>query len=397
MSDLRKQPTSLDQQIVNLLELASSDVKAGRNDEAISLYNSVLGLNPQLAHAWFLKGVAVFKSSTLGNCRFLESKPYFEKALSISDTEETRMAISETIASLAIDYFPAYEQFFKDHFKAPSSVESLFSTYNEFDQMIYWATEICPSNHRAFETGWDLCRQIIEMPKKYVNDQKWSAFGAEMGGEGTGEYGNGGSAKIDRERATAVKNKLETYSKRVLKNAKKYEKGIKGIPELKKLIKHFDQLIGSKPKVSSEGKNYPDWNMEQTKENNYMAIAGGVFEALFIYNWYDNNWEITFWSLLWFGIGLYLLSRPFLNKPTQEKYNLQQGELSKWVTTSHEYIHKTKLTSTILNKLGASSKGIYKSYYYFNSLDKAEGPSVMVKKIKEAFFDSNAQYKFEPV
>ena len=86
---------------------------------------------------------------------------------------------------------------------------------------LLWATKISPKNTSAYETGWNLARQIIEMPKKYVNDKKWSAFGAEMAGKLTGNYGNEVSAKIDREIATQVKNKLESYSVKVKSNAKK--------------------------------------------------------------------------------------------------------------------------------------------------------------------------------
>ena len=75
----------------------------------------------------------------------------------------------------------------------------------------------------------------VEMPKKYVNDQRWGALGAELAGKVTKNYGTEISGKIDREIATEVKNKIERYTKTIITNAHKYEHGIKGIPELKKL------------------------------------------------------------------------------------------------------------------------------------------------------------------
>lgn len=381
-------------QIKNFSELALTEMKARRFKEAINFYNNILGLDPNHAYAWFHKGIAVFESSTLGNCRFKESKTYFEKAITLSDNKETRKVISEKIIELAKKYFPAYENFFKDHFKAPSSVDSLFSTYTEFDHMIHWATIISPNNTSAYETGWNLARQIIEMPKKYVNDKRWSAFGAEMAGKLTGNYGNEVSAKIDREIATQVKNKLESYSSKVKSNAKKYEKGIKGVSELKKLIKHYDLLVVAKPKVSSEGKSFDVWVKDEKSDNKIMAIVGVAFEGLFIYNLSDNNGDITFWSVVWFLIGLALVLSPFYNKPTEEKYAKQQGELSGWIKKTHTYIQKNKINSDYLKKLGTASKNIYMSYYYFNS-EKSETPTTMINEIKKHFFQKSSAYKLK--
>lgn len=392
MSDISKLPENIDAQVANLLELAEADMKAGRHEEAISFYNNILGLDPKLAYVWYQKGMAVFKTSTLGNCRFLESKTYFEKAINLSDNDETRMAVSETIVDLAKSYFPSYEKFFMDHFKAPSSVVSLFNAYNEFDSMIYWATEICPSNHNAFVTGWDLCREIIEMPKKYVNNQRWSAAGAEIAGKITGNYGDEVSAKIDRERATEVKNNLERYSAIVLKNAKKYEKGIQGIPELKQLLKHYNSLVASKPDVSSEGKTFEVWEADEKSSNKMLAIVGGIFGILFIYNWWANGMNI--WTIIWGVIGAYGGSRPIFNVPTQEKYDKQQGDLSNWIKKSHDYINTNDVTAEELTKLSKASKNIYKSYYYFNG--GSGEPSVMSKQIQETFLKANATYKVQP-
>jgi len=392
--DILKIPNNKDPKIKNFSELAHAEMEARRFEEAINFYDNILGLDSNIAYAWFQKGIAVFESSTLGNCRFLESKTYFEKAITLSDNEETRKIISEKIIELAKTYFPAYENFFKDHFKAPSSVDSLFKTYSEFDQMIYWSTEIYPNNISAYETGWNLARQIIEMPKQYVFDKKWSAFGSEMAGKLTGNYGNEVSSKIDREIATQVQNKLESYSLKVRNNAKKYEKGIKGLPELKKLIKHYDSLVITKPKVSSEGKSFDVWVKDEKSSNKIMAIIGVAFEVLFIYNLSDNKGEITFWSVFWLLIGIALFLSPFYNKPTKEKFEKQQGKILEWVKNAHAHIHKNNINSSYLKKLGSESKNIYQSYYYFNS-EKSEAPATMIIEINKLFFDKSSAYKFE--
>ena len=380
-----------DNQILNFIQLAEAEMNAGRYNEAINFYNNILGMNPNLANIWFDKGIAVFKSSTLGNCRFNESKSFFEKAINISNDPSVNLIISETIIDLATTYFPAYENFFKEHYMAPSSVDSLFNTYIEFDKMIFWATEICTENTLAYETGYNLCRQITEMPRKYVDQKRWASAGTEIAGKIMNNYGKEVSAKIDREIATEVKNKIERYSKIIISSAHKYEKGIGGIAELKQLIEHY-KIVTSKPNVSSEGKTFDDWVKSQKSTNTIGLIFGIVLVCIGIYNLSDNYWDITFWSVVWLAAGVLFLFMPKWNAPTMEKYSKQQGDLSAWLNKSHKYLLRNNITIELLNNLKSQSKNIYQSYYYFNSGIK-EDPSNIVSKINDLFLKENATYK----
>lgn len=384
-----------DNQILNLIQLAEAEMNASRYNEAINFYNSILGINPNLPNIWFDKAIAVFKSSTLGNCKFQESKSFFEKAMNLSNDLSVNRIISETIIDLATTYFPAYENFFKEHYKAPSSVDSLFNTYIEFDKMIFWATEICAENTLAYETGYNLCRQITEMPLRYVDEKRWAAAGNQIAGQivskVTNNYRTEVSAKIEREIATEVKNKIEKYSKIVISSAHKYEKGIEGIPELKQLIEHY-KIVTNKPNVSSEGKTFDDWVKSEKSMNTLGLLFGIILACIGIYNLLDNNWDVTFWSVVWLAAGVFFLFTPKWNAPTLEKYSKQQGELSAWLTKSHEYLLKNNITIELLNNLKSQSKNIYQSYYYFNSGIK-EDPSNIVNKINDLFLKENAAYK----
>jgi len=380
-----------DNQVLNLIQLAEAEMNAGRHNEAIIFYNNILGINPNLPSIWFDKAIAVFKSSTLGNCKFQESKSFFEKAINISNDPSVNRIISETIIDLATTYFPAYENFFKEHYMAPSSVDSLFNTYIEFDKMIFWATEICTENNLAYETGYNLCRKITEMPKRYVDQKRWAAAGTEIAGKIMNNYGKEVSAKIDREIATEVKNKIEKYSKIIISSAHKYEKGIGGIAELKQLIEHY-KIVTSKPNVSSEGKTFDDWVKSEKSTNTKLLIFGIVLVCLGIYNLSDNRWDVTFWSVVWLAAGVLFLFAPKLNAPTLEKYSKEQGDLSAWLTKSHEYLLRNNITIELLNNLKSQSKNIYQSYYYFNSGIK-EDPSNIVSKINDLFIKENATYK----
>ena len=57
------------------------------------------------------------------------------------------------------------------------------------------------------QTGYNLCRKILEMPKKYVNDKVWGALGKELAGKITKNYSNELDGKINKQLAQETKRK----------------------------------------------------------------------------------------------------------------------------------------------------------------------------------------------
>lgn len=385
----------MDDKVNNILELANSEMNAKRFNEAISFYDKVLEIDTNMENIWYLKAIAVFKSSTLGNCRFIESKSFFEKSIDVSaDKTKSKKAISENIVNLSLIYFPSYEEFFKDHFMAPSSVDSLLNAYLEFDTMLFWATELDPENQLAFETGYNLCRKILELPKKYVNDKVWGALGKELAGKITKNYSTEIDGKIDKQLAQETKRKLERFESLLLPRGRKYESGIAGIPELKLLIKHNSILL-EKPKLSSEGKTFDEWEANQKHNNKVSLIIGILLFGLALYNYKDNYSDFTFWTFVWIVGGIILVLAPVYNKPTIAKYNKQQNDLGKWISKAHEYIKNNSITIDLLKSLVNKSENIFNSYIYFNKEQSNQTPKSILEEFNKQFFLPDSPYKID--
>lgn len=383
----------MDDKITNIIELANSEMNAKRYNEAINFYDKVLEINTNLENVWYLKALAVFKSSTLGNCRFIESKSFFEKAIDVSlDKTNTKNLISENIVTLSLTYFPSYEEFFKDHFMAPSSVDSLLNAYIEFDTMLFWATELDPENKLAFQTGYNLCRQIIEMPKKYVNEKAWGALGKELAGKITKNYSTELDGKINKQLAQETKRKLENFESLLIPRGKKYETGIDGIPELKLLLSHNSILI-EKPKLSSEGKTFEVWKTKQRNNNKISFIIGIAVFGLAFYNFKNNYFEFTFWTYIWILGGIILVLAPIYNKPTLVKYNKQQNDLGDWINKAHAYIIDNSISPNLLKMLVSKSENIFNSYLFFNKQQSNQTPKSILEEFNKQFFLSDSPYK----
>lgn len=80
--------------IGNYLEMAKTAYEAGNNAEAEEYCNRVIEISPQNIEAWYLKGKAVSKSSTLANPRISEGLTSILKAIS-GTPEEDRPALIE--------------------------------------------------------------------------------------------------------------------------------------------------------------------------------------------------------------------------------------------------------------------------------------------------------------
>lgn len=88
------------QQVDNLLVLASTAYDADNNKEAEAYCNRVIELDAMCYKAWFLKGRAIGWSSTLDNNRFEEAAHSFSKAIEFAPEDE-----KEDLKEHALDEF----------------------------------------------------------------------------------------------------------------------------------------------------------------------------------------------------------------------------------------------------------------------------------------------------
>ena len=88
------------QQIDNLLVLATTAYEAQNNQEAENYCNKAIELDATNYRAWLLKGKAVGWSSTLGNNRIQEAAHSFSKAIDFAPTDETDNVKAEAVEEL---------------------------------------------------------------------------------------------------------------------------------------------------------------------------------------------------------------------------------------------------------------------------------------------------------
>lgn len=384
----------IDQKYLDLVEKINDEINVKNYSKAINYCDSILNTVPNFAIFWYLKAIAVFNSSTIENSRFLESKILFEKALSLLSDSKDSQFIGLKINELSVKYLDQFESYFKKNYLELSCIDIYSSAYEEFDTVINWAVQISPDNKNLLVLGYNMCRKITQIPIKYfslIDEIKWKGIGTQLASKLTKDSSQAAQGKNDQDIATEIKNKIKTKVNGLKIFAKKYEKDLPGLSELKHLLKH-NQLVEKKPKISSEGKTFDEWVESENKKNKIGLLIGLAIGLVGLYNYYDNYWYLTTWTFIWFGLGFLFLLMPIWNKPTDKKYIKQQGELSQWLTDSHNYLRKTKLSITQLNELKSKSSLIYESYFYFNS-GKIIDPSKIVNDLGSLFFNNSAPYK----
>ncbi len=86
--------------IPNLLGMARTAVEAGNDEEAIAYFNRVLEADPTVSEAWWGKGLAVARQSSLTNVRLRETAVAFGHAIGTTPDAEKPAVASRAAAEL---------------------------------------------------------------------------------------------------------------------------------------------------------------------------------------------------------------------------------------------------------------------------------------------------------
>lgn len=87
--------------IPNLLGMARTAVEAGNDEEAVAYFNRVLEADPTVSEAWFGKGLAVARMSSLNNIRLRETAVAFGHAIGSTPDAEKSAIVAQAADELA--------------------------------------------------------------------------------------------------------------------------------------------------------------------------------------------------------------------------------------------------------------------------------------------------------
>jgi tetratricopeptide (TPR) repeat protein len=154
-----------DGNLINLLGMAKTAAIGGNQQEALTYFNRVLELDPNLSEAWLGKGRAAVWQSTIANIRTGEAIIAFNHAIATS-SDETKFAVTTEAVEEINKVVVALYGISRDHLDQFASLDNTWEFFlNQVAQMLEALDQTknwSPNNVTTLENIVHLCKDNIE-------------------------------------------------------------------------------------------------------------------------------------------------------------------------------------------------------------------------------------------
>jgi len=209
--------TSTTGEVGNLMMMADTAVDATNWEEALQYYNKALEKDIANSDAWLGKGIAIVYTSKIGDIKTKEAIAYWKNAIKYADNADAMSKrVAKEINTVVIGFYPAIENHYIEFSGLDNSYQELVSRFATLENAQDYATQLDGENISYHETGFALCKRVIDLPKKYASAAHSSALAEGIVGQLTSnEY----SRKYAAQDARGKINKANERKKEIEKAA----------------------------------------------------------------------------------------------------------------------------------------------------------------------------------
>jgi hypothetical protein len=251
----------------NLMSMAETSLEATNYEEALSYFNRVLEKDISNSDAWLGKGISIVYTSKIGELKINEAIAYFKNAIKHSQNQEAMSKrVAKEIDTVVNSFYPTIENHFIQFRDLENSYQELVSKFSTLEKAQYYATQIDTENIKLYETGYNLCRRVVDIPKKNASSDMTKAIlgGVAAAFESNGFKGIKGNsnAASDEKNARARKKEIMENAQVIFKIEEKYVENIKRLSPNIAIISSLEAF-----KNSAEGKIYENTKIVQEAFN----------------------------------------------------------------------------------------------------------------------------------
>jgi len=241
-------------EVGNLMAMAETSIEATNYEEALSYFNRVLEKEINNSDAWLGKGIAIVYTSKIGDIKTNEAIAYWKNAFKYSPNQDAMgKRIAKEINTVVNRFYPNIENHFLEFRNLDNSYKELVSRFTILEKAQDYATQLDSDNYELYNTGYNLCRRVVQIPKEFANSDRNKALigGIASAFENNGFKGIKGNrnATIEYRSASDRKSEIMEYAQAIFKIEDKYIDKIKKISPNKLIVSSSEEF-----KSSSEGK-----------------------------------------------------------------------------------------------------------------------------------------------
>jgi len=176
--------SSISGEVGNLMIVADTAIEATNWEEALSFYNQALTKDITNSDAWLGKGIAIVYTSKIGDIKTTEAIAYWKNAIKhAQNTEAMSKRVAKEINIVVNSFYPTIENHYIQFHNLENSYQELVSRFATLESAQDFATYLDETNVSYSETGYKLCRRVIELPKKHASATSNSALAEGIMGQ----------------------------------------------------------------------------------------------------------------------------------------------------------------------------------------------------------------------
>lgn len=236
--------TALSGESGNLMAMAETAIEATNWEEALQYFNRVLEKDITNSDAWLGKGIAIVYTSKIGDIKITEAIAYWKNALKHAANQEAMgKRVAKEINEVVNKFYPSLENHFIQFKDLDNSYGELVAKFVILEKAQEYATQLDSTNIKLYETGYALCKRVIQIPKQQAISDEGDAWAQGIIGAVQDNKYKRQDAVQQINKAKARKKEIETANAIITELEMKYISGIQLInPEIK-----ISQSISNNP------------------------------------------------------------------------------------------------------------------------------------------------------
>lgn len=157
----------------NLMSMAETAIDATNWEEALQYFNRVLEKEINNSDAWLGKGIAIVYTSKIGDLKISEAIAYWKNAIKHAANENAMSSrVAKEIDQVVNSFYPTIENHYKEFSGLKNSYEELVNRFSILEKAQEYAIQLDNENITLFETGLNLCKRVIQIPKSITSTNK---------------------------------------------------------------------------------------------------------------------------------------------------------------------------------------------------------------------------------
>jgi hypothetical protein len=229
----------------NFLMMAETAEEATNYEEATKYYNKILDQDTTYSDAWLGKANCMIYSSKIGDIKMKEALTYWKNAIKFAQNQEPmKLRVAKEINNVIQTFFPNLLNHYNNFSGLDDSYLDLATRFLILEQGIDYACQICPDEAEFFQTGFDLCEEVIKAPGASATSAQYAAAGAMVFNQLAGNKYSAKSSGDDWAKANERKQQIFKFSNSIKEVKLKYLDG---------LIRLGVKSENEKPKLRSIG------------------------------------------------------------------------------------------------------------------------------------------------